>query len=159
MIVKTRTAWTVFLLMAAGAHAADLSSNDLIEQAKQLHGKEVVYTGEAIGDPMRRGGHCWVNVNDGNNAIGIWLDERQFAVIRTFGSYDATGDVLRIRGTFHRSCPEHGGDMDIHAAAIDLVKGGEALQHPVRVLSLVLAAIFLPASLAVFLLWRKKEKS
>jgi hypothetical protein len=159
MTSKQQTFSAVLFILASRVFAADLSSNDLIEQAKQLHGKEVVYTGEAIGDAMRRGEHCWVNVNDGNNAIGIWLDERQFAVIRTFGSYNATGDVLRIRGTFHRACPEHGGDMDIHAAAIDVVKGGEAVQHPVRMLSLVLAVIFLPASLAAFLLWRKKEKS
>ncbi|MDP2044226.1 MAG: hypothetical protein Q8K15_03545, partial [Candidatus Omnitrophota bacterium] len=54
--------------------AQTLSSTELINNAKQYDGKLVVYTGEVIGDVMPRGGNAWVNINDGNNALGVWMD-------------------------------------------------------------------------------------
>lgn len=144
--------------MAAQARSDGLTSNDLIERAKELHGKEVVYTGEAIGDAMRRGDHSWVNVNDGSNAVGIWLDETQIAAIRIYGSYNEAGDLVRIRGTFHRSCPEHGGDIDIHALEVAIVKPGGPTGHEVKNTSIILAAVLLPISLGLLMAWRRKDR-
>jgi hypothetical protein len=127
---------------------AKVGSNDLIEQGKKYDQSMVVYEGEAIREAMIRGNHGWINVSDGNNAIGIWTKKEDLLRIKHYGSYQSTGDVIRVTGIFHRSCPEHGGDMDIHAKSLQVVKTGTESIHNIRkdswfwlVLSLVLAGV------------------
>ncbi|MDD5130501.1 MAG: hypothetical protein PHS66_05580, partial [Candidatus Omnitrophica bacterium] len=36
-----------------------------------------------------------------------------------------------VSGTFHRSCLEHGGDLDIHASEIKKITSGSLDIHPV----------------------------
>lgn len=105
--------------------AQPLSSTELINNAKQLDGQQVVFEGEAVGEVMVRKNFAWLNLNDGANAIGVWLSAplAKSTVFYT-GSYNAKGDWLEVDGTFHRSCPEHGGDLDIHAQAIRKIRSG-----------------------------------
>jgi hypothetical protein len=91
---------------------------DLLNNAQAYDGRTVVYKGEVIGDIMIRGGHAWLHVNDGYIAIGIWVPRKLIRDISYAGDYRAKGDIVIISGTFHRSCLEHGGDLDIHAREI-----------------------------------------
>lgn len=109
------SAISVMLFFCAICYAPPLSSTELINNAKEYDGKSVVYTGEVIGDVMVRGDFVWVNLNDGENAIGIWLDKETAKEIQFTGSYRAKGDRLEVTGVFHRACIQHGGDLDIHA--------------------------------------------
>lgn len=104
--------------------AQSISSTELINNAKLYDGKIVIYAGEVIGDIMARGEYAWVNVNDGQNAIGIWLDKNLTKDISYTGSYRFKGDWLEISGVFQRACLGHGGDLDIHAQAIRKVRQG-----------------------------------
>jgi hypothetical protein len=97
------------------AFAQPSSSVDLVNNSKNYDGQTVTYEGEIIGDIMVRGENAWINVNDGSNAIGVWTTREMTREIFKKGSYRTRGDTLRIEGIFHRSCPEHGGDLDIHA--------------------------------------------
>jgi hypothetical protein len=106
------------------AYAGSVSSTDLINNAKEFDAKTIVYEGEAIGDIMIRGEHAWVNLNDGQNAIGVWLDRAKAAEIVSRGNYKSKGDWLEITGIFNRACLEHGGDLDIHAQAMRRIKSG-----------------------------------
>lgn len=117
---------------AAAAEPRAVTSTEMIEQAKALDGQEVIYTGEAIGEVMARGDHAWVNVSDGANAIGLWLDANQASQIRTLGSYSFSGDRVTVSGVFHRACAEHGGDMDVHVSELSVVTQGTATAHPVK---------------------------
>lgn len=92
--------------------------NDLIENSIKYNNKEFKIKGEAIGEKMERGDHGWVNINDGTNAIGIWLTEDQLKEIEVLGDYKHKGDVIEVIGEFHRDCKEHGGDVDVHAKSI-----------------------------------------
>jgi hypothetical protein len=112
-------------------YAQDPTSLDLINNAKQNDNKPVTYKGEAIGDIMIRGDHAWVHVNDGIIAIGIWAPNTMIGDIRYVGDYQTKGDVVEVTGTFHRSCPEHGGDLDIHASEIKKITSGSLMSHPV----------------------------
>ncbi len=66
--------------------------------------------------------------------------------IRFVGSYRYCGDRVLVIGTFHRACPEHGGDLDIHAVRLEVVAPGFEKKYPldrarlVRVLILSCAA-------------------
>jgi hypothetical protein len=108
-------------------YAQQISSTELINNAKEYDGKSVVYVGEAVGDVMVRGDFAWVNLNDGENAIGVWLNKELAGEIQFTGSYQAKGDRLEITGVFQRNCIQHGGDMDIHAQGTRKISPGRVV--------------------------------
>ena len=133
----------------AFAETATVTSTDLIEQASALDGQTVTYTGEVIGDIMRRGDYAWINVSDGNNAIGIWIPTDLLGDVQTAGRYTDHGDEVQIIGSFHRACREHGGDLDIHATQLALLSKGYETEHTVEPIRVVLAVILSLAAIVV----------
>lgn len=116
-----------FFCLPAALYAQPLSSTELIADAGNYDGKNVIYEGEVIGDIMVRGDHAWVNVNDGQNAIGVWMEKALVKDILYAGSYKSRGDSLEISGVFHRACLQHGGDLDIHAQAVRKISAGRPI--------------------------------
>lgn len=142
------------------ALAADneVSSNDLIDKAKDYDGKEIVYTGEIIGDIMDRGEYNWINVSDGNNAIGVWVKSSDLKGINIVGRYNSKGDIVKIVGAFYRACPEHGGDFDIHASKIELIEKGYQISHAVEPFKGIVAIIVLiGASICMAYVFKKRK--
>ena len=115
---------TGYWLLVTSGYAQSVSSTELINNAKVYDGKVVAYEGEVIGDIMVRGDYAWINVNDGQNAIGIWIEKSKTLDILYTGSYKSRGDWIEITGIFQRACLQHGGDLDIHAQAIRKVRPG-----------------------------------
>lgn len=137
-------------------YAKSLTSKELIEEANALDGSIVTYKGEVITAIMNRGEHSWVNLNDGYNAIGIWCKSASLKDVGTIGDYKNEGDVLEITGVFHRACPVHSGELDIHADSVRI----EAMGFPVeeRVSSQrinVAIAFFILTLLAIFMLRKR----
>ena len=128
---------------------ANVTSTDMIEQAAALDGQTVTYSGEVIGDIMRRGDNAWINVSDGNNAIGVWIPTDWITDVHTAGRYAEQGDEVRITGVFHRACREHGGDLDLHATQITLLSKGFETAHAVEPTRIVLAVILTLAAIGV----------
>lgn len=116
----------------SAAYGQPLSSEELINNANGYEDSEVVYQGEIIGDIMIRGDHAWVNINDGENALGIWAD-KNLAEGFLSGGYKSKGDWVEVKGEFHRSCPQHGGDMDIHANTLRTIQEGKVFEEKVEV--------------------------
>lgn len=139
--------YLAFFVLPRPSFAQGLSSNELIKNAKQYDGKLVVYTGEVIGDVMLRKENAWVNINDGDNALGIWMSASLAEEINYEGSYKSRGDSLEVTGIFHRACPEHGGDLDIHAQSLRKTANGrmtsERTNSDKRSLSLILGGALL----------------
>jgi hypothetical protein len=104
---------------------------ELINNAKQYDGKTVNHKGEVIGDVMIRGDYAWLHVNDGNIAIGICAPKAMVQDIRYAGNYQNKGDIIEVSGAFHRSCLEHGGDLDIHASGIKIITLGSLVIQPI----------------------------
>lgn len=119
-----------FLCCAAPfmAQAAGLS-DELISKAKTYDGASVDYQGELIGSVLDRGSFVWLNIHDGANAIGVWAQKSQLPDIRFGGMYGVRGDELRVVGIFHRSCPEHGGALDIHAVTVEMLAPGQEIRE------------------------------
>jgi len=134
--------------------AAPVSSTELINNSKTYDGKVVIFAGEVIGDIMRRKDFAWLNVNDGNNAIGIWAPESMIKEISFTGSYKAKGDWVEIVGTFNLACPLHGGDLDIHAQSIRKVNSGQPVIERLNIGKRNYSLIFLGA-LCLILILRK----
>lgn len=148
---------SVFLLLPINAYAKNVTSDELINNAKEFDGKQVAFTGEVIGDIMKRGDYAWINVSDGSNAIGIFVPYQETKKIHYTGSYKYKGDTITVTGTFHRACAQHGGDMDIHSDAVQIVKKGYKVQLPVNSSKIYTAAGLLLVSALLLGLVRKRK--
>jgi hypothetical protein len=136
-------------LSISNCYAQTATSLDLLNNTKQYDGKTVNYKGEAIGDIMIRGDYAWLHVNDGTIAIGVWASKTMVQDILYVGNYHKKGDIIEVSGIFHRSCLEHGGDLDIHAFEINKITPGSLAIQPISkkkvyigISSLVLVLLF-----------------
>ena len=132
----------------ASAAMESVGSTRMIEEAGELDGLTVEFSGEAIGSALARGGMAWVNIADPGGAMGVWMSAEAVRSIRYFGSYSFRGDELRVKGVFHRACGEHGGDMDIHAMEIEVIRLGERILHPPSAARLLFAAVLVVTAVA-----------
>ena len=149
-------------LLAVSYAQTAVSSTELIERAKELDGQEVLYEGELIGEVMTRGEHSWLNLNDGQNAIGVWAGNHFLNLISFAGDYTHKGDWLQVRGVFSRACQAHGADLDIHAQSINLIRRGRIVRHQVVPFKLrqaiILSGVFLCLLIGQLLSRKLKKK-
>ncbi|MHB1341301.1 MAG: hypothetical protein ACYCX5_06010 [Coriobacteriia bacterium] len=131
------------------------SSSGLVEEPKKYDGTQVTFTGEAIAEAMVRGDHAWLHLNDDayylknveegaelggyNTGMPVWIPADEAAKVEFFGDYKHEGDVVTVKGVFNAACPEHGGDMDIHAKTLSITHPGRTAKDPVKPLKLVWA--------------------
>jgi hypothetical protein len=113
------------------------SSSELVEGAREWDGITVTFTGEAIGEALRRGGLAWIHLH-----------------------VDSDGDVVEVVGVFNAACPEHGGDMDIHASTLRIVRPGHRVPHVVsrsRILGAGAMALATALAFGAWLLVRRRR--
>ncbi|HHV79110.1 MAG TPA: DNA-binding protein [Firmicutes bacterium] len=148
------------VLANAVGPAITLQAKELVEKASRYDGQVVEIAGEAIGDLMQRDGEAWVNILDGSYAIGVRLEPAQARAIRTLGGYRVVGDQVKVRGTFHRACPAHGGDLDIHADTVEITRPGTSVPDPIDPRKAALALFWVLCAAALMLIyyrpWRPK---
>ena len=135
-----------------------ISSSELIKNAKEYDGKLITYTGEVIGDVMLRGEFAWVNINDGENALGVWISASLAKEIKFTGNYKVRGDSLEIVGIFHRACLEHGGDLDIHAQTLRKLGNGRIVNQRLNLDKKNLSLILFGALLLIWILTLFRHK-
>jgi len=139
--------------------AQTVSSTELINNAKSYDGKTVGFTGEVIGDVMARGDFAWINVNDGYNAVGIWIEKKLSQEISYTGSFKTKGDKISVEGVFQRACPEHGGDFDIHAVALKKISSGRQTAEGLNISKRNFALILFGVLCLIIILSRLKRTS
>jgi len=113
---------------------------DLINEDVRYNGKKVLVEGEAIGHLMKRGDFAWININDNTESIGVWISSELTDEIKYLGRHAVAGDWLRISGVFNSNCSLHGGDTDIHADGVLVLKRGSPNQlthEPKKVVNLL----------------------
>lgn len=133
--------------------------NELIENAKELDGKELTVQGEVIGERMDRGSHTWININDGTNAIGIWMDKEEADKVRYYGGYKRIGDTVKASGVFYRACREHGGEADLHCNSIEVVKEGYNVKDEVKFSKIACASVVIIVALLLSMFSNKIIKN
>ena len=145
-----------FTSIAQGANITDI--NQLIEGAKTYDGQEVTVKGEAIGEALERGEFAWVNINDGSNAIGIWLALDDAKIISFFGDYKNKGDIIEVTGIFSRDCKEHGGDVDIHSNIISIIQKGFVEKESLAKTKIIIGIVSVVFALFIFFFFLKQLK-
>lgn len=122
-----------------------------------MDGEKITYKGELITAVLRPcAGHSWLNLNDGANAIGVWCESSQLGMVKFAGDYKKKGDIIEITGEFHRACPEHGGELDIHADSIKLIKKGYLVGEILDFKRIKSSAILFFLTILTVIIFRKK---
>lgn len=135
-----------------------VSSTRLVEEAKGYDKKLVEFEGEIIGEVMKRGKVAWLNLSDGGYIIGIFAKVELLPKITYFGGYKAIGDRIRVKGIFHHACSEHGGEIDIHADSLKVVKQGYVVKHPINLQKVRIALILSLIAILVVIIHFIKTK-
>jgi hypothetical protein len=63
----------LLLLMSTNVYAVDVNSDELIKNAAKYDGREIIYTGEVIGDVMKRGNKIDLPVSNSKKLIAAVL--------------------------------------------------------------------------------------
>jgi len=147
---------STFSFQPSASPAESMSSNELIENAKALDGKTVVYKGELVTAVLRRGAHSWINMNDGNNAIGVWCASAALKDVKFMGDYKNRGDILEVEGRFNRACQVHKGELDIHAYSLKILKQGHQFKERLNTRKLALSTVLFFITILVVVLFKKR---
>lgn len=142
-----------------GNAAEIIDLNSLVEGGAQYDGKQIVVQGEALLEAMERGEFAWVNIYDNTNALGIWMRLSDTKKIKFFGDYKNKGDVIMVAGIFNRACKEHGGDMDIHAASVEITTSGYSVKEIISSWKAIVGGALTLITLTLAGIYIKKTRS
>lgn len=141
-----------------------LELEEILNNPSSFDRKVIKIEAEVIGEPLREKGGVWINVKGKRATIGVFLkDSQAMKRIKYFGSYKEKGDILEIKGIFHKSCPQH--DIpDIHALEIKVKRRGYRIEEQIPsykiMLSFLLGIICLTLSGIYFIknkIWKKRS--
>lgn len=149
---------TTILSLLLTLQSSIVTINDLIKDSHLYDQKPIVIEAEVILEVLERGDFAWINVNDGTNAIGVYLPIEMTQELTFFGDHSHIGDTVLIEGVFYRNCDEHGGEIDIHATKLTIIKEGYKVEQEVSVWKFAIAFISFSLSLIVLLIYRNKRK-
>lgn len=151
-----------------------VESATLVENATAWDGRVVAFTGEAVGEALVRSDGAWLQLNDDpyqwrnveegqslggyNSGQAVWTSGELARRVSFFGGYRHEGDVVRVAGEFHAACPKHGGDMDIHAGSLEVVRQGHAVAHRLNIPRLEFALALLALAGTLYFVRRRTEK-
>lgn len=132
----------------------------LVSTNRALNNSEVSFTGETVGSVVFADDtHEWANMlGASNSVISVYLTDEQAALIQYAGDYHNTGTMLKIVGIYHIACPEHQGELDVHATSAEVVDSGGPVTHLVEPGKLVFAFIACVAAalLLAAYLWARR---
>lgn len=141
----------IFATFAPSFAASEtLTSQQLLAEPSKYDQNSVVYEGEAVGDIMQRKDGQWVNVLNTGVAIGVWSTKNIKGSVSRVGDYNNIGDQIRVTGRFNWHCPEHGGDLDIHASELIVVSPGKKIDHKINIKRLQAAILLTIGAMLAF---------
>lgn len=111
---------------------ASVDIHALLSAGERQNNREVMFTGEAVGEPIYADDqNVWINTKSDNAMIGVFMTSDQAAQIASFARYEQTGDMLQVCGTYHLACAQHNGELDVHASIVSIDAPGEEVKDPV----------------------------
>lgn len=151
-----------FALITTAAYALPtISLKELIAEANSFNNIEVVVSGEVIGDILNRGEFSWVNIQQNDSQIGLWVPNALIKAIQFKGDYSHQGDVIEVSGVFMRADPKLAGDMRVKVDQITVIRPGHRIEHAVsreKVETAVFLLIMLIALISVGTLFKKARQ-
>ncbi|MHB1135402.1 MAG: hypothetical protein ACYCXR_02930 [Coriobacteriia bacterium] len=155
-----KLALVLAFVCALPSHAFGLTGADLVAAGNGLDGSSVTFEGEVVSEALAGGrDHVWVNVLSGGVAVGVWMPVAMADDIGSFGTYSQNGDIVRVTGILSEACDVHGGDLDVHASEIVVLRPGTPREHPVQSWKLLAGLVGLAGAYAIVRrAWRREER-
>ncbi len=123
---------------------------DIVSKNPSMNGRPVVLEGEVISEPIERRDGCWINVTDGNLAIGVFFNDcQQTKSVKVWGQHLYKGDTVRIEGKVFNADKLTDGELDMQGESLTVIEPGYPISMPVPLWKILLA-VFL-GSLALYL--------
>lgn len=154
--------------VAAVEPVGRVTSTEVVACPQAFDGQVVLYTGEVVGDVLRRTGGAWALVNDDayaletgplsaghgrfagpNTGLSVWLPDPLPDRLGPPGRADRRGDVVRLRGVVRRADPADGGGLTLRALDVTIVARSVAIDRPVSTRRVAVAAGFVVVAIAV----------
>lgn len=141
--------------------------DEILAKPAEYDGRTVTLEGEVVGIAVRSGGAYFIQLNQDsyskksiaeggklygqNLAVPVYLSKDLYEKISFFGDYHNKGDIVKVQGIFNASCEKHGGESDIHANQLNIIKKGYRLKHNLNHFNAAISiALFLVAILFAF---------
>jgi len=145
-------------LCVSPLRAFAVTTGELVAFTAGQDGSRVTIEGEAVGEAIRaQPGHRWINVLEGGTAVGVVVTEAMASRVERYGDHAAIGDRVRVTGVFHLACDEHGGDLDVHAEAFEVLEAGHPRSTPVALWKLSVIGACAPAIAVLFRVYRRRR--
>ena len=142
---------------------------DIAELAKAdtfNDGQTVQVKGEVVGDAINDeddNSFRWISLQDDDDlnpaTLSVLVDEKQLALIDSFGRYGRQGSMLQVRGSYHLACADHDGLSDIHAEEVQVLSEGKEIDTPINpvVITAAVISVFLGCALLVLYSIRRER--
>lgn len=135
----------VLIISAIEVAVSDESLNEILSKPQSYDGKTVILTGEVVGIAIKSENGYFIQLNQDpytersiaeggrpqgqNVSIAVYVKREMLEKISNFGDFKTKGDIVTVRGKFNLACNLHGGETDIHADELIILKPGYALKH------------------------------
>ena len=137
-----------------------ITVSQILQNQKEWDGNEISYQGEVIGQAIFEKNHVWINVMDREfNAMGFWIPSSEIKKISNYGKFGVKGDILEMKGVFHKVCPQHGGETDIHSDLITVLEKGSLFPKNRIPISKMILCVLLLAGIVLLYFFTSFKKS
>ncbi len=133
--------------------ADEVSLSELVSNPLNYDQEVVEVRGEVIGNVLKDLDGYWINISDGKGIVGVFIKEANWKGELQGGDYNRKGDIVSVKGLFSVSCVKHGGDLDIHAQRLILLKESKPQSYPLETRK-VLISLFLLFLVLISLFFR-----
>ncbi|MCK5848352.1 MAG: hypothetical protein KAH01_04065 [Caldisericia bacterium] len=131
---------------------------ELLSFPTLYNGKEILFHGEAIGQPLTRKEYGWINVMDEDgNSIGCWMSSKFIDEVSVYGRYGFIGDILLVKGIYHVANEKHGGETEIEVNDIMVLKKGRKV--PPEEINVTFAYIIFAIALGILWFYIARKRS
>ena len=128
-LIKTLIAvFFVLGLFSRFSYAESYQLSDLLASPDSFDRKVITVDAEVVGEALKGESGVWGNIFSKGSNLGVFSkDPEAFRPITYWGSYKQTGDKVRVKGIFYKSCPQHQ-TSDIHLEDLKVLKKGHQNQ-------------------------------
>lgn len=149
----------IVVLVPSGRLIATVyTPTELINNALKLDKQEIELQGEAVGEVIERdNGKCWINIFDGSNAIGVYIDIEEAKKIGIFGTHKFKGDIVAIKGKLFANDESTGGELDVQGKSLKVMTPGHPILHPVPLWKIIFAVAGVISTALAYIFWFNHE--
>ena len=122
----------LFMTLATSlAYAKASALEALLAFPDRFDQRRVQIEGEVIGEPLNDAQGVWLNISTGPQQVGVFSSDKNLIErIAYWGSYQETGDWVRVKGVFYKECPDHQ-ISDVHLESLEIIREGYVNEYSI----------------------------